>query len=469
MADAFDVIVVGAGPGGYVAAIRAAQLGMTVACVDKRDAPGGTCLNIGCIPSKALLQSSERFAAAQHELAAHGVRVADVTLDLKTMLARKDKVVSDNTHGVEFLFRKNKVEYVKGTARLGARDRVAVALNAGGRRELAAKKAIILATGSDSASLPGIAIDERRIVSSTGALALSAVPKHLVVVGGGYIGLEMGSVWRRLGAEVTVVEFLDRITPGMDAELSAALQRSLERQGFKFRLATKVAEAKSGKDGVTLALEPAKGGARENLDADIVLVAVGRVPHTAELGLKEIGVALDEKGRIKVDGRFATNVAGLYAIGDAITGPMLAHKASEEGVVLAEMLAGSKPVLDYDAIPAVIYTWPEVATVGRTEEQLKAAGVTYKTGKFPFSANPRARANGFTEGFVKILADARSDRVLGVHIIGPDAGTLIAEAALAMEFAASAEDIARTVHAHPTLEEAVKEAALAVDGHPIHI
>ena len=469
MADAFDVIVIGAGPGGYVAAIRAAQLGMSVACVDKRDAPGGTCLNIGCIPSKALLQSSERFAAAQHELAAHGVKVAGVTLDLKTMLARKDKVVGDNTRGVEFLFRKNKVEYLKGTARLTARDRIAVALNAGGRRELAAKKAVILATGSDSADLPCIVVDEKHIVSSTGALSLGAVPKHLVVIGGGYIGLEMGSVWRRLGAEVTVVEFLDRVTPGMDAELSVALQRSLERQGFKFRLGTKVVEAKSRKDDVVLALEPAKGGPRENLNADVVLVAVGRVPHTAELGLKDLGVALDEKGRIKVDGGFATNVTGIYAIGDVIAGPMLAHKASEEGVVLVETLAGGKSALDYDAIPAVIYTWPEVASVGRTEEQLKRAGATYKVGKFPFTANPRARANGFTEGFVKILADIRSDRILGVHIIGPEAGTLIAEAALAMEFAASAEDIARTVHAHPTLEEAVKEAALAVDGHPVHI
>jgi len=469
MADAFDVIVIGAGPGGYVAAIRAAQLGMSVACIDKRDAPGGTCLNIGCIPSKALLQSSEHFAAAQHELAAHGVKIAGVTLDLKAMLARKDKVVADNTRGVEFLFRKNKVEYVKGAARLAGRDRVAITLNAGGKRELNAKKAIVLATGSDSAGLPGIAVDEQRIVTSTGALALAAVPAHLVVIGGGYIGLEMGSVWRRLGAEVTVVEFLDRVTPGMDGELSAALQRSLERQGLKFRLGTKVVEAKASKDGVALALEPAKGGARENLKADVVLVAVGRVPYTADLGLKEAGVALDDKGRIKVDKRFATNVPGIYAIGDAIAGAMLAHKASEEGVVLVETLAGGRPPLDYDAIPAVIYTWPEVASVGRTEEQLKQAGTPYKTGKFPFTANPRARANGFTEGFVKILADAKTDRVLGVHIIGPDAGTMIGEAALAMEFAASAEDIARTVHAHPTLEEAVKEAALAVDGHAIHI
>ena len=469
MADSFDVIVIGAGPGGYVAAIRAAQLGMSVACVEKRESLGGTCLNIGCIPSKALLQSSERFAAAQNELAAHGVKVAGVTLDLKTMLARKDKVVADNTRGVEFLFRKNKVEYIKGTARLAARGRVSVALNGGGERELSARKAIVLATGSDSAGLPGIAVDEKRIVTSTGALALASVPAHLVVIGGGYIGLEMGSVWRRLGAEVTVIEFLDRITPGMDGELSAALQRSLERQGIKFRLGTKVVETAAGKGGVALALEPAKGGTRENLKADVVLVAVGRVPNTADLGLKEAGVALDDKGRIKVDGRFATNVSGIYAIGDAIAGAMLAHKASEEGVVLVETLAGGRPPLDYDAIPAVIYTWPEVASVGRTEEQLKQAGTAYKTGKFPFSASARARANGFGEGFVKILAEAKTDRVLGVHIIGPDAGTMIGEAALAMEFAASAEDIARTVHAHPTLEEAVKEAALAVDGRAIHI
>ena len=469
MADTFDVIVIGAGPGGYVAAIRAAQLGMSVACVDKRDSPGGTCLNIGCIPSKALLQSSEKFAEAQHALAEHGVKVAGVTLDLKAMLARKDKVVGDNTKGVEFLFRKNKVDYLKGAARLATRDKVTVALNAGGTRELQAKKAVVIATGSDSADLPGITVDEKRIVSSTGALALDPAPKSLVVIGGGYIGLEMGSVWRRLGSEVTVVEFLDRITPGMDGELSHALQRSLEKQGFKFRLSSKVVEAKPGNDGVTLAIEPAKGGPRDSLKADVVLVAVGRKPHTGDLGLKEAGVALDDKGRVKVDGRFATNVAGIYAIGDAISGPMLAHKASEEGVVLAETLAGGKSDLDYDAIPAVIYTWPEVASVGKTEEQLKEKGVVYKTGKFPFTANARARANAFTEGFVKLLADAKTDRVLGVHIIGPEAGTLIAECALAMEFAASAEDIARTIHAHPTLNEAIKEAALAADGHPIHI
>lgn len=469
MADSFDVIVIGAGPGGYVAAIRAAQLGMSVACVDKRDAPGGTCLNIGCIPSKALLQSSEKYEEAGHALAVHGVKIVGVSLDLKVMLARKDKVVLDNTNGVQFLFRKNKVDYMKGTAKLAGKGNVSVTLNAGGSRELTAGKAIIIASGSDSVDLPGIAIDETRIVSSTGALALANVPQSLVVIGGGYIGLEMGSVWRRLGSKVTVVEFLDRITPGMDAELSVTLQRSLEKQGIVFRLGTKVVEAKPGKDGIALALEPAKGGKREEMKADVVLVAVGRRPATSGLGLKELGVALDDKGRIKTDAHFATNVPGIYAIGDAIAGPMLAHKASEEGVVLVEQLAGLKPAINYDAIPAVVYTWPEVATVGQTEEQLKQAGISYKTGKFPFSANPRARANAFTEGFVKILADAKTDRVLGVHIIGGDAGTIIAEAVVAMEFGASAEDIARTCHAHPTLNEAVKEAALAVDGHAIHI
>jgi dihydrolipoyl dehydrogenase len=469
MADTFDVIVIGAGPGGYVAAIRAAQLGLSVACVDKRDAPGGTCLNIGCIPSKALLQSSEKFADARDALAEHGIELAGVSLDLKAMLARKDKVVADNTRGVEFLFRKNKVEYLKGAARLAARDRLEVALNAGGKRALQARKAVVIATGSDSADLPGVPVDEKRIVSSTGALALDLVPNSLVVVGGGYIGLELGSVWQRLGSEVTVVEFLDRITPGMDDELSAALQRSLEKQGLKFRLSSKVVEAKPGNDGIDLAIEPAKGGKRESLKADVVLVAVGRKPHTDGLGLKEAGVALDDRGRVKVDARFATSLPGVYAIGDVISGPMLAHKASEEGVVLAEALAGGKSGLDYGAIPAVIYTWPEVASVGKTEEELKQAGRAYKTGKFPFSANARARTNAFTEGFVKILADAKTDRVLGVHIIGPDAGTMIAECALAMEFAASAEDIARTTHAHPTLNEAVKEAALAADGRSIHI
>jgi len=469
MADSYDVIVIGGGPGGYVAAIRAAQLGLKTACIDKRGTPGGTCLNIGCIPSKAMLQSSEKFAEAQHALAAHGVKVSGVALDLPTLMARKDKVVGENTRGVEFLFKKNKVEYIKGAARFTAPGKLAVTpLNGGEARELTATS-IIIATGSDIVPLPGVDIDEKTIVSSTGALTLASVPKRLVVVGGGYIGLEMGSVWRRLGSEVTVVEFLDRITPGMDGELSRNLQRVLTKQGFAFRLGTKVVAAKRGADGVALTLEPAQGGTREELKADVVLVAIGRRPYTEGLGLEAAGVAIDNKGRIKVDGDFATNVKGVYAIGDVIQGAMLAHKASEEGVVLAEMLAGQRGHVNYEAIPAVIYTWPEVASVGRTEEELKTAGVAYKAGKFPFSANARARANNDTEGFVKILADAKTDRVLGVHIIGPDAGTMIAEAALAMEYGASAEDIARTTHAHPTLNEAVKEAALAVEGHPIHI
>ncbi len=464
MAESFDVIVIGSGPGGYVAAIRAAQLGMKVACIDKRAAPGGTCLNIGCIPSKALLYSSEKFEEAGHALAVHGIKAGKIEFDLAAMLARKDKVVADNTKGVEYLFRKNKVAFLNGVARLTAKDSVQV-----GEASLIATKAIIIATGSDSVGLPGIAIDEKTIVTSTGALELSSVPKRLVVVGGGYIGLEMGSVWRRLGAQVTVVEFLDRITPAMDRETGKVLQAALAKQGFVFRLSTKVTAARKTEGGVVLALDAAEGGKPEELSCDVVLIAVGRRPYTDGLGLEALGVACDQQGRILVDQGFATSVPGLYAIGDVIAGPMLAHKASEEGVALVETLAGQRPQLDYDAIPAVIYTHPEVASVGKTEEELKAAGIAYRTGKFPFAANPRARANADTEGFVKILADRATDRVLGVHIIGADAGTMIAEAVLAMEFGASAEDIARTCHAHPTLSEAVKEAALAVAGQAIHI
>ncbi|HVB17019.1 MAG TPA: dihydrolipoyl dehydrogenase, partial [Stellaceae bacterium] len=425
---------------------------------------GGTCLNIGCIPSKALLQSSEKYADTQHALAQHGIAVGDVTFDLKTMMARKDKVVAENTRGISFLFRKNKVDHVKGAAKLLAPNRIDVA-----GRVLEAKRAIVVATGSDSVPLPGVEIDEKTILSSTGALSLTTVPRRLVVVGGGYIGLELGSVWRRLGSEVTVIEFLDRITPGMDGELSTALQRTLAKQGLVFRLGTKVVEAKRGAKEITLAIEPAAGGAREEIAADAVLVSIGRRPFTEGLGLETVGVARDNRGRITVDAHYAASVPGIYAIGDVIAGPMLAHKASDEGAAVAEFIAGEQPALDYDAIPAVIYTWPEVASVGKTEEELKEAGVRYKVGKFPFSANPRARANGDTEGFVKILAETASDRVRGVHIIGPDAGTIIAEAALAMEFGASAEDIARTCHAHPTLNEALKEAALAADGRAIHM
>jgi dihydrolipoamide dehydrogenase len=463
MSDAFDVIVIGAGPGGYVCAIRAAQLGLKVACVEKRETLGGTCLNVGCIPSKALLQSSELFDEAQHKFSDHGVGVGAVKLDLARMLARKGEVVGANVKGVEFLFRKNKVTWLKGEGSIQAPGTVSVA-----GKDYSAKH-IVIASGSESIPLPGVEVDEKQIVTSTGGLELTAVPKHLVVIGGGYIGLELGSVWRRLGAEVTVVEFLDRLVPSMDLEVGKAFERILAKQGIKTKLKTKVMGATKSKKGVTLTLEAAAGGAAEELTADVVLVAIGRRPYVAGLGLDKAGVALDERGRIKVDGHYATNVPGIYAIGDVITGPMLAHKAEEEGVALAEMLAGQKPHVNYGAIPGVVYTWPEVASVGETEEQLKARGAAYKVGKFPFTANGRARAMGDMDGFVKILADKATDKVLGAHIIGPDAGTLIAEMALAMEFGASAEDVARTCHAHPSLNEAVKEAALAVDGRALHI
>jgi dihydrolipoamide dehydrogenase len=463
MAESFDVIVIGAGPGGYVCAIRAAQLGMKVACVEKRATLGGTCLNVGCIPSKALLQSSEHFDEAKHKLAEHGVNVGAVSLDLAKMQARKGEVVSANVKGIEFLFKKNKVTWLKGAGRIAAPGKVEVA----GTTYDA--KNIVVATGSESIPLPGIAVDEKRVVTSTGGLELDQVPGHLVVIGGGYIGLELGSVWRRLGAEVTVVEFLDRLVPSMDNEVGKAFERILGKQGMKFRLRTKVTGAKQDATGVTLTLEPAAGGKAEELRADVVLLAIGRRAYTEGLGLKEAGVALDERGRVVTDAHFATSVPGIWAIGDAIVGPMLAHKAEEEGVALAETLAGQHGHVNYGAIPGVVYTWPEVASIGETEEQLKARGQAYKVGKFPFTANGRARAMGDTDGFVKILADKATDRVLGAHIIGPDAGTLIAEIAIAMEFGASAEDVARTCHAHPSLNEAVKEAALAVDGRPIHI
>jgi dihydrolipoamide dehydrogenase len=465
MADRYDVVIIGAGPGGYVAAIRAAQLGLKTACVESRGSLGGTCLNIGCIPSKALLRSSEKFAEARRDLAEHGVKLGEIALDLGSMMGRKDKVVTTLTRGVEFLFRKNKIDWLKGVGLIAAPGRVIVTSADGASQEIEAGS-IIIATGSESTPLPGIDIDEKRIVSSTGALALDRVPGRLVVIGGGYIGLELGSVWQRLGAKVTVVEVLDRIVPTMERELGTALQRVLARSGIEFKLGTKVAGLREAPEGRTLELE---GAERESLTADVVLVAIGRRPYTEGLGLEAVGVAVDEHGRIIVDDGFATNIPGIYAIGDVIRGPMLEHKAAEEGVALAERLAGQKTSVDYDAIPAVIYTWPEVASVGRTEEELKAAAISYRVGKFPFTANPRARTNGYTEGFVKILADSATDRVLGVHIVGPDAGTLIAEAVLAKEFGASAEDIARTCHAHPTLSEALKEAALAVDGRAIHI
>jgi dihydrolipoamide dehydrogenase len=461
--SSFDVVVIGAGPGGYVAAIRAAQLGMKTACIDRRGPPGGTCLNIGCIPSKALLQSSHLYEEALKHFADHGIDVGSLKVDLDKMMARKQKVVQDNTNGIGFLFKKNKITYFIGDGRITAPGQVTV-----GDDKLTAK-AIIVATGSDVTPLPGVAIDEKQIVSSTGALELTSVPKHLVVIGAGVIGLELGSVWHRLGSKVTVVEYLDRALPLHDGEISKQAQRILEKQGLEFKLATKVTGAKLSKKEVTLTLEPAAGGEISTLTADVVLVAIGRRPFTENLGLAEVGVAIDKRGFVTVDQHFQTNIPGIFAIGDVIGGAMLAHKAEEEGVAVAEILAGQAGHVNYGAIPSVVYTWPEVAHVGRTEEQLKAEGVAYKVGKFPFTANGRARANGDTDGFVKILADAASDEVLGCHIIGPSAGDLIGEVVLGMEFRAAAEDIARTSHAHPGLAEAVKEAALGVAGRAIHI
>jgi dihydrolipoamide dehydrogenase len=466
--SAFDVVVIGSGPGGYVAAIRAAQLGLKTACIESRETLGGTCLNIGCIPSKALLQSSEVYEQAMHGMAQHGVKLGGVELDLPAMMAQKTKVVDANTAGVVFLFKKNKVEWIKGKAKITAPGAIEVALNAGGTQAVTAKN-IIIATGSDSMPLSGVPVDEKTIVSSTGALALPRVPKRMIVIGGGYIGLEMGSVWQRLGAQVTVVEFLDRILPAMDGEVSKQMQRILQRQGMSFKLGMKVTGAAPGDGGVSVTIEPAKGGAAETLVTDIVLLAIGRRPHSEGLGLDAAGVAMDGRGRVTTDAHYATNVPGIYAIGDVIAGPMLAHKAEDEGVAVAEIIAGQAGHVNYDAIPGVVYTWPEVASVGKTEEQLKAEGIAYKAGKFPFTANGRARAMAMTDGFVKILADAATDRILGAHIIGANAGDLIAELVVGMEFAAAAEDIARTCHAHPTLNEAVKEAALAVGGRAIHI
>ncbi|HEU5047413.1 MAG TPA: dihydrolipoyl dehydrogenase [Rickettsiales bacterium] len=462
----YDLVVIGGGPGGYVAAIRAAQLGMKVACVEKRGKLGGTCLNVGCIPSKALLHSSELFEEAVHG-AKHGI-VGKISLDLKAMLARKDDVVENLTKGIEGLFKKNKVDYIIGSGMIAGVGKVGVT-TPDAKSLLLNTKRILIATGSETTPLPGVTIDEKRVVSSTGALSFPEVPKKLVVIGAGVIGLELGSVWRRLGAEVTVVEFLDRITPGLDAEVGKQFQKILEKQGIAFKLATKVTGVKSDAKKAVVTAEPVAGGKAEEISADYVLVSIGRRAYTQGLGLTELGVAMDERGRVKVDGHFQTNVAGIYAIGDAIAGPMLAHKAEEDGVAAVESMAGQKGHVNYDLVPAVIYTMPEVASVGKTEEQLKASGVNYKVGKFPFLANSRARAVGNTDGFVKILADAKTDEVYGVHIIGPQAGTIIAEAAIAMEFRASSEDIARTCHSHPDLNEAVKEAALAVLGRAIHI
>ena len=461
MSNQYDVLVIGGGPGGYVAAIRAAQLGLKSACIEKRGALGGTCLNVGCIPSKTLLDASEKFHQVEHGFKQLGID-ATAKLNLKQMMQNKNDIIKGLTGGIEMLFKKNKVDYIKGEGVISGANEVTV-----GKDTYQAKN-IIIATGSDVMPLPGVELDEKTIVSSTGALELKAVPKHLAVIGGGVIGLELGSVWSRLGAKVTVIEFLDRITPSMDNEVTKAFQKTLEKQGFEFKLGMKVTGAKKSKDGVTLTYEPSKGGKAEKLEADVVLVAIGRKAYTENLGLDKVGVKTDERGRVIVNDKWQTNISGIYAIGDVIAGPMLAHKAEEEGVAAAETIAGQHGHVNYGVIPGVIYTAPEVATLGQTEEQLKEAGVEYKVGKFPFVANSRARAVSDTEGFVKILADAKTDEVYGVHIIGPDAGTVIHECCVAMEFGASSEDIARTCHAHPTMSESVKEAAMAVSKRQIH-
>jgi dihydrolipoamide dehydrogenase len=463
----YDLIVIGTGPGGYVCAIRAAQLGLKVAVVEKRKTHGGTCLNIGCIPSKALLYASEKFEEAGHELGALGVIVDKPKLDMAALMKHKDDTVAANVNGVSFLFKKNKIDPYFGLGTITAPGVVEVKAEDGSSLKLETKN-IVIATGSEVTQLPGVEIDESVIVSSTGALALEKVPQKLLVIGGGVIGLELGSVWGRLGAEVTVVEYLDRILPGMDAEVAKQFQRLLEKQGFKFHLGQKVMQVAKLESGLKVTIEPAAGGEPSALEADVVLVAIGRRPVTEGLGLEAIGVGLD-RGRVVIDNHFATNVPGIYAIGDVVAGPMLAHKAEDEGIAVAEILAGQHGHVNYDVIPGVVYTMPEIAAVGATEEDLKAKGIAYKVGKFPFTANGRARAMRHTDGFVKILADAASDRVLGVHIIGSSAGELIAEACVLMEFGGSAEDLARICHAHPTQSEAVKEAALAVDKRPIHM
>jgi dihydrolipoamide dehydrogenase len=465
---AYDLIVIGTGPGGYVCAIRAAQLGMKVAVVEKRATHGGTCLNVGCIPSKALLHASELFEEAGHGFARMGIGVGTPKLDLAAMMKFKDEGVDGNVKGVDYLLKKNKIDSVRGLGRIVAPDKVEVTA-ADGKTQTLASKSIVIATGSDVTKLRGVDIDGKRIISSDQAIALDTVPARLLVIGAGVIGLELGSVWRRLGSQVTVVEFLDRILPGMDSEVARQSQRILERQGIKFRLSSKITGVDASGAVLKASVEPAKGGAAETIEADAVLVAIGRVPYTDGLGLDEAGVKKDNRGRVIVDAHFATNVKGVYAIGDVIAGPMLAHKAEDEGLALAEILAGQAGHVNYDVIPAVVYTFPEIASVGQTEDELKDKGIAYNVGKFPFTANGRAKANHQTDGFVKILADAKTDRVLGVHIVGSDAGNMIAEAAVAMEFGASAEDIARTCHAHPTLPEAVKEAALAVAKRAIHM
>ncbi len=462
MADTFDAVVIGGGPGGYNAAIRLGQLGLTTACIDKRGTFGGTCLNIGCIPSKALLYASELFEEAKGLMPKLGIKVT-AELDLPTMMAHKDKVVGELTRGVEFLLKKAKSEAIVGEARIAAPGKVEVKAKDGTLRTIETKN-IIIATGSDVATLPGVTIDEERIVSSTGALALKQVPKRLLVVGGGYIGLELGSVWRRLGSQVTVVEFLDRITPGLDGEIGKQFQRILTKQGMTFQLSTKVVGVEKKGSALLVTVEPAAGGEKKTIETDIMLVSIGRRPFVDNLGLDKVGVKLDARGRVVTDAHFATNVVGIRAVGDCREGAMLAHKAEDEAVACAERIAGKAGHVNYDAIPAVVYTAPEVASVGKTEEELKAAGIAYKVGKFPFTANARAKTIAATDGFAKVIAEAKTDRVLGVHILGANAGEMICEGALAIEFGASSEDIGRTSHAHPTLSEAVRQAAMGVEG-----
>ncbi len=467
MSEQFDVTVIGSGPGGYVCAIRCAQLGLKTAVVEKDPTYGGTCLNIGCIPSKALLHASELFEEAGHDFASLGIKIAKPKLDLPAMMQHKTETIEANTKGIEFLFKKNKITGFKGTGKIIAPGKVEV--SGEGDPQIIETKNIVIATGSDVAQLPGIEIDEEHVVSSTGALELTKVPKHMILVGGGVIGLELGSVWRRLGAQVTVVEFLDRILPGMDADIAKNFQRMLKKQGMTFMLSKKVTGVEKQKSGLKVTVEPAAGGDAEVLDADVVLVAIGRVPYTEGLGLEEVGVAMGPRGIVEIDDHFQTNVPGIYAIGDVVRGPMLAHKGEDEGIAVAEIIAGQAGHVNYDVIPGVVYTMPEVASVGKTEEELKEAGVEYKVGKFPFTANGRAKSMRKTDGFVKVLADATTDRVLGVHIIAAGAGDMIHEAAVLMEFGGSSEDLARTCHAHPTLSEAVKEAALGVEGRTIHM
>ena len=463
--EEFDVVVIGGGPGGYVCAIRAAQLGNKTACIESRGALGGTCLNVGCIPSKSLLHASEMYSKAQNEFQHIGINTGALSLDLAKMMDHKAKSVEGLTKGIEFLFKKNKVTYLKGHGSFKNKNTLEVKDSSGSVQEIKAKN-IIIATGSSVLSLPNIKVDEDTIVSSTGALSLKKVPKKLIVIGGGVIGLEMGSVWLRLGSEVEVIEYMDHITPGMDREICDNFLKILKKQGMKFHLSTKVLDVKKSSDGATVFVE--SNGQKMEMTGDIVLMSVGRKPNTEGLNLEAAGINKDQKGRISIDKKFKTNVDNVYAIGDVVEGPMLAHKAEDEGMAVAEFISGKYGHVNHDTIPGVVYTSPEVAAVGKTEEQLKQAGIEYNVGKFPFMANSRAKINNDADGFVKILADKATDKILGVHMIGPDVGTMIAEVVLAMEFGASAEDIARTCHAHPTLTEAVREAALAVDKRAIH-